>query len=182
MPSVDDQINKAKAAASRDRDAAAALSALKLIELKRKSPKAAAAHLQDPELTPEDQRDLFSWLRRLLPSQTKKPKARQHKTRRPIAKLLRRHPGIALLVMAIAGVAVTAALNTPRVYPGTITSDIAVKWQRGATTVAAQTLLRSTKVSVLGRSDDGYLLIGGWLARTGRIIAYVPDSAIELDP
>lgn len=182
MPSVDDQIDKAKAAAARDRDAAAALSALKLMEVKRKPPRAAAAHLQDPELTSEDQRDLFSWLSRLLPRQVKKPKARRSTHKWPLAKLLRPHPGIAFALVASAAVLGSAARNTPRVYLGTVTSDMAVNWQIGGATVATQTLLQSTQVPVMGRTGDGYLLIRGWLARTGHITAFVPETAIQPQP
>lgn len=175
MPGVDNEIAKAKAEATRSRDATAAISAQRLAKLKRQSPRTAASYWQDPALTPEDQKNLMAWLRRQLP--TKGLELPKLSLSVPgIVTYLAKRPKRALVGMAILIVLGFASWNTWESVHVTITSDVQVAWMMGDRVIEHQFLPAGTIAPARGQATDGNVILRGWWPKVGYVTALVPAS------
>lgn len=175
MPGVDNEIAKAKAEATRSRDATAAISAQRLAKLKRQSPRTAASYWQDPALTPEDQKNLMAWLRRQLPmSGFGLPKLSLSVP--GIMTYLAKRPKRALVSMAILITLGFAAWNTWESVQVTITSDVRVAWMMGDQVIENQFLPAGTISPARAQTNDGNIILRGWWPKVGYVTALVPAS------
>lgn len=182
MASVNEQIEKARTTAAQSRDAAAAISAHRLAELQRQSPKAVVQYWNDPQLTPEDQLKLFAWLRRWLP--TRFPRRWHLRVSVPgAARWLLRRPARVALVTILLALSASAWWNTPQRHSrGVVTEDTQMAWQRGGTITLQQTLPPGSSVMVVGVENNTHWVLRAWWPGQGYVTALAPRTAIQLTP